>query len=510
MRRSVPLQVSVLALGALFVLVSSLSGTASAQEGGAQEQDSASAWDPAAAERNLRGRIQLDPGDPEGHALLGELLAGQSRFDGAVVHYRKALALDGQNRRARVGLARTLAWAGNSDEASRRFDDLLADDPDDLEALFGRGQIGRWQGERSRARALLRRASALDPSDPRFPVELGWLELGAGRLQAATELAEEARRLGGSSEELTRAIETALAPTIRTKMSFSDESQSFRRASTTTRFEFSPLADSRVRVAPGFDYFDDKTGDIERYSLGVHIRHVLPHDFQAVGSYFYRNASSAAATHAFQGELRGRPFDAPLDLWIGGSRRAIVDDPPGYEDVAHLEGIGSGGSTLEAIRKRRQTSEVYAGLSTSPLPGSYAYASFTAGWISDDNESRSATAGVGIDLFQLLPGPKNQHLTLKYDFFYRDVDDEVPEYWSPSNFDVHTPSIDWRWHPKTSLVLGLEAGIPLKSGEAPGWMAGGFAAFELTERLQVEARARHTEDTAFRVTGGTLGARWRF
>ena len=506
MRRERPLPLLPYWLGSLCALMFSLVQPAAAQDAHATRPT----WDPATVERNLRTRLNTSPQDSNTHSLLAELLAGQSRLDEAIACYRTALKLEPQNPKARIGLARALAWVGQTTEASTRFRMLLADNPDDLEALFGLGQVARWSGRNSQSRMSLRRGIELDPNDPRFPSELASLELTAGRPTTALSLAIEARRLGGETADLIRAVELALAPSMRVKSAFSDESPDFQRTSTRGRFEFSPLPDTRVRITPGFDSFDDNTGEIKRYSLGARIHRVFEHDFYAVGSYSYHDAENIAATHGIQGELGVKPFDLPLKLWVGGRRRAVVDEPLGYEDVAHLEAVGSGGSTLGAIRSRRQTSEVYGGLSTSFFPGNYGYGTVVVGWINDGNQSLSATAGIGVDLIQLLKGPPNQHLTIKYDYFFRDIDDEVFDYWSPSNFHVQTPGLDWRWQPISALNIGLEAGIPFKIGETPGWIAGGFVAFQVTERVQLEARFRHTEDTAFRITSATMALGWGF
>lgn len=75
---------------------------------------------------------------------------------------------------------------------------------------------------------------------------------------------------------------------------------------------------------------------------------------------------------------------------------------------------------------------------------------------------------------------------------------------------MHTPGLDWRWQATDTFRMGLEAGLPLQLGRAPGWIAGGFLAFDVGDRLLIEARVRHTQDTAFQITAGTVAVRWRF
>ena len=100
----------------------------------------------------------------------------------------------------------------------------------------------------------------------------------------------------------------------------------------------------------------------------------------------------------------------------------------------------------------------------------------------------TAAAGAGLDLIQAWLGEHPQRLTLKYDFFFLDAADDTPAYFSPDEFQVHTPSLDWRWLPggNQGLIVGLEAGIPLQPGEDPGWIAGGFARIPLGKRVRFE------------------------
>jgi len=140
----------------------------------------------------------------------------------------------------------------------------------------------------------------------------------------------------------------------------------------------------------------------------------------------------------------------------------------------------------------------------------YAYAEFAAGWISDGNRRLNAIAGLGFDLVHFVDGPSAHSLNAQYDLYFLDYPHEDPEYFSPQNFIVHSPGLSWNWRSGDRFVAGLEAGVPIESGERAGWRAGGFIQFELDRRFFVGARIRHMENVSYRISSGTLGIRMTF
>lgn len=493
-------------LSALFLVVALAGDAVSPRVATAQVADVKEAWRPDRAEVRLRTQIESDPNNPVLHRDLAELLSYQSgRLADATAQFRVALVLAPDDRRARRGLARCLAWSGQSAESSEIFDLLLEEDPHDAEAHFGRGQLARWGGNSALAQRHLDSAIELTPDRADYYVELGWIEFDANRYRAAERAIEEARRRGLEPVDLEEVLAARTAPSVRLKNGYSDETNDFRRANVTTRYGFSPWLDTRLDLQAGYTHFRDSVEQIDRFSLGADLRQGLPIRSEILARYVFRKPTGAAANHELGAEVRGRPLPLPLEFSIGGTRHSMVDPRPGFEDVAHLEGVGSGGNSVAAISRRRQISEAYGGLSGNPAGGTYVYSNYSAGWINDDNERQIATAGAGVDLLHFLKPSSSHNLTVKYDFLYMDYDRNDPEYFSPSNFIVHTPSLDWRWWPTNKLFVGLEGGVPIEPGESPGWLAGGFAQFQLTQHVSLAARLRHMENRTYHITSGVLG-----
>jgi Flp pilus assembly protein TadD len=99
--------------------------------------------------------------------------------------YRRSLSHRPADSRARVGLGNLLAWKGKPARALPIYDSVLADDPDHVEALRGRGAALNQLGRHDYAVTSLERALALAPQDTAIAGELARAELGSGRFRSA-------------------------------------------------------------------------------------------------------------------------------------------------------------------------------------------------------------------------------------------------------------------------------------------------------------------------------------
>lgn len=468
-------------------------------------------WNPLQVERELRSALERSPSNFDQQLALANHLSYQTgKLDEAIAHYRKALKIRSGDRSARHGLARSFAWAGHSKQAMIEFDSLIAEDPNDPEARFGRGQVARWGGDHVRARRHLVRALDLAPENTRYREEYARLELDAGRPTAAAAAAAMVRRLGGDAAELEAEISAAFVPKARVRGSASEETNDFRRATVTMESDFAAWKNARILVEAGYTRFEDDTGDLDRVSLGIDATQPLPLEMKLLARYALRKPLSDSATHEAGLEIAGRPLPLPVVFRVGGSRHSLVDQRRSFEEIEPLQGVGSGGNSLDAIRNRRQMGEAYGGVSITPVLGTYVYAEFAAGWISDGNRRLNAVSGAGLDLMALARKSSKHAVNLQYGLYFLDYTSEDDEYFSPRNFIVHTPSVAWRWQPDDRFVVGLEAGAPVESGERFGWLAGGFAQVRFKKNVSVGARMRHMENASYRITSATLGVQLTF
>ncbi len=452
--------------------------------------------------------VEQRPEDLELRLRLARQLSwSEHRLHEALEVYRAAVELEPESRPAQLGLAQVLSWSGRVTEAAQRYDDLLAENPEDVDALFGRAQLARWAGDLRLADSLLRFAELLAPDDPRLAAERARLELDRDHWTAAYRARDEALRLAPDlyeTREAHQVLSRARAPRAGVKLTLSEESTPFWRRQLTAWGELRPLPDTRLRPELTGTVFEDKTGSIRRGSLGLQVRQGgFPQGFAVTGSYRYHRLQGGGRTHEPAGELALRPAEGPLLLRAGARRRAMVDLPPGYEDIAYLEGVGSGGTDVDGVRDRLQVGEGYLAAVVNPLAGTYAYAELLLGRVCDGNGRRSAAAGLGADMLAMT---ERTDLVLKYDFYGLAYTRWSPDYFSPRPFLVHTPGVDLRFRFGGWATLGGEVGLPIEPGEHVGYRLGAFFRLEPLQRLMVEGRVQVMDDTRFRQSAGTLGA----
>jgi pentatricopeptide repeat protein len=114
-----------------------LFGLADALRGMGSFEEAAPLWDAV---------LQADPGNRQALTRAGDCFCRLGRLDKAEGLYRKVLAM-GFDRAAEFGLARVQLERGAFDEAVRRYEKVLAADPEDPRAILQKGQaLTQWRG----------------------------------------------------------------------------------------------------------------------------------------------------------------------------------------------------------------------------------------------------------------------------------------------------------------------------------------------------------------------------
>jgi tetratricopeptide (TPR) repeat protein len=117
------------------------------------------------AEQSYRRALELDPDHEEARLGLAVALLDSKKYAEAAEHLEYVRQRQPENLSMQVGLAECRDGLGQSAEAVRLVDEVLAQQPGFAAALSLRGRLALESGQAVEAEAWLRRALAVNPSD---------------------------------------------------------------------------------------------------------------------------------------------------------------------------------------------------------------------------------------------------------------------------------------------------------------------------------------------------------
>jgi adenylate cyclase len=132
-------------------------------------------WDWAAAEKEFKRALVLNPQSAQTHILYTNYLAGMGRFDEAYDQGQQALRIDPLSTLAHWCLGWAFLYAGRSDDAIQQFSKALELNPNDAWARICLGRAYLSKGMKERAIEEMETAHRSDPVDP---IVLGLLGYG--------------------------------------------------------------------------------------------------------------------------------------------------------------------------------------------------------------------------------------------------------------------------------------------------------------------------------------------
>lgn len=135
------------------------------------------AWrnDLGRSESMFRLYLRLAPGDDDGRIGLARTLAWAGRYEQAVALCDSVLAANPKQRDAALLAAQARAWSGKLRVAINRYRNWLSGHPNDAEAWMALAQTWQWADRTDEARSALGHALAADPGNARARTQLDWV-----------------------------------------------------------------------------------------------------------------------------------------------------------------------------------------------------------------------------------------------------------------------------------------------------------------------------------------------
>src|SRR5262245_50390167 len=112
-------------------------------------------------------------------------LARQERFEEALYQFRRLAAINPNDHDARAWIARLHVWMGHPDQAEEVYRTVLLEDPDNIDALRGFGELLIARHEASEALDVLERAERLTRDDGEVLALLGRAHSATGETTRA-------------------------------------------------------------------------------------------------------------------------------------------------------------------------------------------------------------------------------------------------------------------------------------------------------------------------------------
>lgn len=156
----------------------------------------------AALQETLTQITARFPDAPDAAQLTGELYLQTQQYERAVAALGMAVEEDPQNTRARIALAGALASMGRFNSALDEVNQVLATEPDSIEALALGARIANASDQKDRAEVFLSRIDPADIDAEKDPALAAQVYLSRKEVDAAVEVCTRAIAAGNVSPML--------------------------------------------------------------------------------------------------------------------------------------------------------------------------------------------------------------------------------------------------------------------------------------------------------------------
>ena len=326
-------------------------------------------------EARLAYRVVLsrDPLSVRANHRLGLLLSRVDKVDSALVLIRRARTVEPADAGLLLDEARLLSWAGRLNESIADYDVLLALDPNQREARLGRARVLVWAGRYAAADSAYASILAADSNDVDALLGLARLRHDQGRQRSAAEQVSRVLSLDPESRDaatLERQIRAAQRPRVDLGSSMNQDSDRNVNWSRTLSASFAIADGVRGLLTGGSLAASDPTREATRNlgEVGIDAARGAAELTLATGgrwldpaggpTHYLSTYRSSLAVRAFSRLSAGVGFaHAPLDesaLLIGSG--IVMDDLEGNLDAALGHGLtasaGAGATKLSDGNRR--------------------------------------------------------------------------------------------------------------------------------------------------------------
>lgn len=143
----------------------------------------------------LEDLLKAKPNHFNARTELGQMARQQSRYNEAIEHFQKALAINPSNASLPCTIASCLRNLGRLDECKAALERILASSADQFDALVESGHLANRQRRADEALDFFRRAFALRPQTRSLSLNIAYILRELGQFEQAREILIEALKM---------------------------------------------------------------------------------------------------------------------------------------------------------------------------------------------------------------------------------------------------------------------------------------------------------------------------
>ncbi|UCH12442.1 MAG: tetratricopeptide repeat protein [Candidatus Omnitrophota bacterium] len=466
--------------------------------------------------------IKEDPHNMEAKELIADSYAYSKEFDKAIALYRELLSAK-YDRGVKIKLADTLSWNKKYNEALKFYDELI-DEKADLRLKLQKARILGWA--RKYRESLKEYQSIVDTEGD----ELAKKEMQAKRAYWNNRVKQAIICYRALIDEFPNNLEAMfdLSQIYSYQSMWSEAMEGYKNILNRSPNHFrakeglkkAEHISENIALKSGYEFFEadssSRDSDIKKsiFFNNLNIPLARKSDLKINYNLTGRQFSDFSDVIEHEGGI-GFAYRHSPD-WAVDSFYNFIEYDKDIETMHEFGGIFKfrifdvGESLFSFERNRLENNSVVIRNKYScdnykiradfditkklKIGADYLYSGY-----SDDNYKNEPGGDI---LYYLSLEPKA--LYVKYEYFFRDFDKKVNEYFSPHDFSTHTITVNWRhylnkeevYFGAADLYYDLRYGVSLDSDDIVGHKFTAGFTWDINERLQIKTEGQYVHSSA--------------
>ncbi len=387
------------------------------------------------ANNTLETAFNLNPEDHETKMLLAQACGYRGKYDEAIKIYNDIVAENSYDIDALYRLGEVLSWAKRYDESMGSYEKIIILEPTNLGAKFGIARVYALKGDYPKARAIYHQILDEDPKNMGALSGLAEMEQWQWHWNASSDRYKEILKSYPANRAAKKGLERIdflTSPSLQANSGYFEDSDNFKRTWGGGDFRFGPFEKTSLSV--GFvrwQFEQESLPTIHRNDYSFKIR-------QHINNYLDVEIGYTANDYSNGGTESSILSSAILNLKERGKVHLLyIYNTPIVDSISTISDDFS-------------TNIYGAGIDYHFFEKWSFQGGFTFSDYSDKNKRVSRDAQLS---YRLLVAPR---LDLRFKYAFLDYDKQTSLYWTPTNYETYSFIANLEHDVLEKLRLGIE------------------------------------------------------